>query len=124
MLKNEAGFTLVEVMVALAIFAVMAGAIAMANSQNLTAAYQIEEQTEGRWVNQNVLTKLRLSASPDPGTETQNVEFNGRSWKVEIKVEAVEVEFLGPHLRNVTLRAFLPDSDAPADILYAVLGDT
>lgn len=144
MLKTESGFTLIEVMVALAIFAVMAGAITLANSQNLAAAYQIEEQTEGRWVNENVLTKMRLSAAPDLGTKSESVEFNGREWKVE--VEVAEYNFLAdmgpaaqgmaqnsqlgqlaqlfaPHTRRVKLQAFPPNSDAPADILYAVLGD-
>lgn len=122
MKRTEAGFTLVEVMVALAIFAVMAGAIALANTQNLAAARQIEEQTDGRWVNQNVLTELRQSALPDPGTLSREQTFNGRDWRVEIDVTAVEMELLGPLLRRVELRAYPEDSDTSVDVLIAVLG--
>lgn len=125
MSRSESGFTLIEVMVALAIFAVMAGAIALANTQNLSAARQIEEQTEARWVNQNVLTELRLSALPEPGTLTRSAVFNGREWEVSIEVSAVDMELLGPYLRRVELAARLvtdQDDSPPADRLIAVLG--
>ncbi|GGX52014.1 type II secretion system minor pseudopilin GspI [Saccharospirillum salsuginis] len=138
MSRTESGFTLIEVMIAVAIFAVMAGAIAMANSQNLTAAYQIEQQTQGRWVNENVLARMRLSAAPDLGSKTEKVEFNGQTWTVEIEVtefspfEKVAQENpavqsvkqqIGQRTRSVELRAFPPESDTHADALYAILGD-
>jgi len=142
--KTESGFTLIEVMIAVAIFAVMAGAIAMANSQNLTAAYQIEQQTQGRWVNENVLARMRLSAAPDLGSKTEKVEFNGQTWTVEIEVKKFNPfenaaqsnplvqanslvqagqQQLGQHTRSVELRAIPPGSDTHADVLDAILGD-
>lgn len=121
-MRAERGFTLIEVMVALAIFAVMAGAVALANSQNLMAARQIEEQTQARWVNDNVLAQLRLSALPDPGTRNERVSFNGQQWRVDVTITAVEMELLGPHLRRAELRAYPPDSDESVDVLIAVLG--
>lgn len=121
-MRNESGFTLIEVMVALAIFAVMAGAIALANTQNLKAAQMIKEQTEARWVNQNTLTELRLDALPAPGTRRVNAEFNGRSWRVEAEVSAVDMPLLGASLRHVELRAYPEGSDQAADVLVAVLG--
>lgn len=123
-MNAERGFTLIEVMVALAIFAVMAGAVSLANTQNLMSARQIQEQTQARWVNDTVLGQLRLSGLPDPGTQTEQVSFNDQSWRVEVTVTAVEMELLGPYLRRVELRAFPPDSDASVDALIAVLGAT
>lgn len=125
MSRSERGFTLLEVMVALAIFAVMAGAIALANTQNLSAARQIEEQADARWVNQNVLAELRLSALPDPGTLSRSVTFNQRDWDVELVVSPVEAELLGPYLRHVELSARLAtdaDGSPPLDRLIAILG--
>ncbi|MEX2365122.1 MAG: type II secretion system minor pseudopilin GspI, partial [Pseudohongiellaceae bacterium] len=75
-MNAERGFTLIEVMVALAIFAVMAGAVSLANTQNLMSARQIQEQTQARWVNDIVLSQLRMSGLPDPGTQTEQVSFN------------------------------------------------
>lgn len=128
MSRSESGFTLLEVMVALAIFAVMAGAIALANTQNLSAARQIEEQTDARWVNQNILAQLRLSALPDAGDRlTRRANFNGRDWEVEVRVTSFRFAMLPliePYLRQVELSARLESeaSDAPpADRLTAVL---
>jgi len=126
--RSEGGFTLLEVMVALAVFAVMAGAIALANTQNLAAARQIEEQTDARWVNQNILQQLRFSALPDAGDRlTREATFNGRDWEVEVRVTAFSFPMLPPvepYLRAVELSARLesePDDTPPADRLTAVL---
>lgn len=123
-MNAERGFTLIEVMVALAIFAVMAGAVSLANTQNLMSAQQIQEQTQARWVNDTVLSQLRMTGLPDPGIQTEQVTFNDQTWRVEVTVTAVEMELLGPFLRRVELRAFPPDSDASVDALIAVLGAT
>lgn len=125
MSRNERGFTLIEVMIALAIFAVMVGAIAMANTQNLTAASQIQDQSEGRWVNQQALAELRMSALPDAGSSiTKDIAFNGRDWEVEITVTPFDMEPIGHLIRSVELRAIPAGSDVSADVLKAYLGAT
>lgn len=109
---------------ALAIFALLAGTIATSNIQALNSARQIEEQVQARWINQNVLTQMRLDkALPDGGTTRQNYPYNNRDWIVEIEVTNVEMELLGPFLRHIQLSTRLKTDDTPADILIAVLGE-
>jgi len=122
--RYNSGFTLVEVMVALAIFALTAGAISVANIQVASSARQIKDQTQGRWVNQNVLTQLRLSKDlPKPGQKVVEYKYNDLDWTVKIDVNSVEMELLGPFLRNIELKAYKGEDERPVDILSAVLGE-
>jgi general secretion pathway protein I len=118
------GFTLIEVMIALAVFAITASAIALINVQTLRNTRQIEEQVEARWVNQNFLTQMRIEHQlPNSGLKTQEVEFNNKTYVVEVETSNVEMDVLGPFLRRVQLRATLKGESAPADVMDALLGE-
>jgi general secretion pathway protein I len=122
--RTNSGFTLIEVMIALAIFAVTASAIVLANIQTLQSTRQIQEQLEARMVNQNVLTLMRIEHSlPQAGTTKQDIEFNNKNWEVEIVTTNVEMELFGPFLRRIQLKATLENEETPADILEALLGE-
>ncbi|MFQ3230679.1 prepilin-type N-terminal cleavage/methylation domain-containing protein [Reinekea sp.] len=122
--KSNAGFTLVEVMVALVVFAVMASAISIANTQTIASSRQIEEQQSARWLTQNALTELRLSgALPKPGISKDTIEFNNNDWSIEVESFNVEVDIIGPSLRRVEVRAILMTENAVIDRLHAVIGE-
>jgi len=122
--RNNQGFTLIEVMVALVIFALLASTIAVSNTQSLRSTRQINEQIQGRWVNQNVLTQMRLEKKlPQAGTTSTPYEYNNQKWVVKVEVNNVEMELLGPFLRRVQLRAHLNDDETAADVLDALIGE-
>lgn len=122
--KGSRGFTLIEVMVAVAIFAVSASAIVMANIVTLQNTRQIEQQIEARWVNQNMLTQLRIEEQlPDAGVLKEEQFLNGKTWSVEITVRNVETDIIGPYLRRITLKATQEGDNYAADVLEAVLGE-
>lgn len=124
MKRANAGFTLLEVMIALSIFAVTASVIAIANTQALRGARQIEEQTQARWVAQNYLIELRLQNTlPDAGVNQETVVYNNLNWVVETEVNLIEIELIGPRLRNIKIRTRLAEEDAFADTLIAVLAE-
>ncbi len=66
------GFTLLEVLVALAIFSVAALAVLSATNNNITSLSYLEEKTFADWVANNKLVDLELADANDgqKGTET------------------------------------------------------
>lgn len=97
--KFAAGMTLLEVMVALLIFALTATAIMKAASEHLTGVGQIEEITFATWVVNNRLTQLHIDPTwPVKNNLKGKQEMAGRVWYWQQKVnktsdnEMVQVE--------------------------------
>ncbi len=79
----SAGFTLLETLVALAIFAICAAVLLAQSQRALQQQQQLEMRTVGRWVAENKLAELQLQTPwPAPGTSTDSVELGNRSWQV------------------------------------------
>ena len=111
-------------MVALVVFAIMASAISIANTQTISSARQIEEQQSARWLTQNALTQLRLSeVLPNPGVSKDTITYNGNEWSIEIETFSVEFGILGPSLRRVEVRAKLKSEEGVIDRLHALIGE-
>ncbi len=76
-----AGMTLLEVMVALLIFALTATAVMKAASEHLQGVVQIEEITFATWVANNRLTQLHIDPSwPLKNNQKGQQEMAGRTW--------------------------------------------
>ncbi|TXR53504.1 prepilin-type N-terminal cleavage/methylation domain-containing protein [Reinekea thalattae] len=123
MYRASRGFTLVELMIALFIFALLASTITLTNIQSLRTARQLDEQLQGRWVNQNVLTEMRLAESfPRSGSTDREYEYNGQTWLVDIEVQVEDSELLGSYLRHVELSSRVLGQQQYVDTLRATLG--
>lgn len=89
------GFTLVEVMVALAIAALSLAAVTAAISQMVEAGFSMRERTYAAWIAENRIAELRLSnALPEVSESSGEVEFAGREWAWEAVVSETGVENL------------------------------
>ena len=83
---SSAGFTLIEVMVALAVFAIGAISLSLASSSAANNARRMEEQTLARWVAKNEIVEIRLADTLPPREEkSKTVEYAGREWLLKIK---------------------------------------
>ena len=93
--RSRGGFTLIEVLVALAIVAIgMAAVLGALSSSASTTAY-LRDKTFAEWVALNQIASLRLkmqTAPPATGNTTGDVEFAGRSWHWRQEVTATEVK--------------------------------
>ena len=89
------GFTLVEVMVALAIAALSLAAVAAAVSQMVDAANSMQERTYAAWIAHNKIAELRLSnVVPEVSESSGEVTYAGREWSWEAIVSETGVENL------------------------------
>ena len=100
-MKRRAGFTLLEVLVALAVLAIAMSAIIRAATQSIETAAVLREQTFASWVALNQINQLLLDAKPWPteGSRTGKADLAGRGWRWEARFAKTE----DPDLRRVDL---------------------
>ncbi len=89
------GFTLVEVMVALAIAAMGLAAVAASISQMVNNADAMQQRTFASWIAQNQITERRLSnEKPRVSVNDGEVDFAGQRWRWEETISESGVENL------------------------------
>ena len=87
MRPRELGFTLLEVLVALLIFAISATALMSGMSQIMSQEARLEEKTFGQWIAENRVSEMQIVGEfPDAGEKKSDVEFAGRKWRLIEKV--------------------------------------
>ncbi|OQR37663.1 type II secretion system protein GspI [Pseudomonas sp. Bc-h] len=97
-MRAERGFTLLEVMIALAVFALLSSAVLSACQFVLDQSGGLRERLFASWLADNQLTELRLRP-PGIGRQRMARSFAGESWVIE---QTVEGDRDGPML-NVEL---------------------
>ncbi|NRA83394.1 MAG: type II secretion system minor pseudopilin GspI [Gammaproteobacteria bacterium] len=80
-LKQQLGMTLIEVMVALAVFSLAALAAVNVATEHMRSLSYIEQKTQALWIANNHLTQLHLDQKlPKLGDTKGEVEFAGQTW--------------------------------------------
>jgi general secretion pathway protein I len=91
-MRRGRGFTLVEVLVALAIVAIGMAAVIGALSSSASTIGYLRDKTFAQWVALNQIATLRLSGQMTAtGTSDGNTDFAGRSWHWRREVIATQV---------------------------------
>jgi general secretion pathway protein I len=99
-MKRQRGFTLLEVLVALAIFALVAASVLSASSRSLQTAARLQDKTLAMWVADNRLSAMQLSRDPvADGREQGEEQMAGRRWQWQSEVIATSE----PAMRRVTV---------------------
>ena len=92
---STAGFTLIEVMVALAIAGLSLAAIAASVSQMIDAGSTMQERTYASWIAQNKIAEMRLAnVVPEVSNTNGEVNYAGLEWGWRAIISETGVENL------------------------------
>jgi general secretion pathway protein I len=80
-MSDQRGFTLLEVLVAMAFFAIAFAGVSKAFGDLITNTNYIQERTLGQWVAENQLAMLSIDNNFDTaGNDSGSEEMAGRTW--------------------------------------------
>jgi general secretion pathway protein I len=108
--RRSCGFTLIEVVIAVTIFAVVSIAVFTRASDIVNQSAGLEKRTFATWIAQDRLTRLKVLQARSRGAislgrDTELVIMAGREWRVEAETETTS----NPYLTRVELEVFLDD---------------
>lgn len=91
-MRAPRGFTLIEVLVALAIVAIGMAAVLESLSSSANTTLYLQDKTFAGWVALNRLETVRLSGTvPQAGTSNDNLSFAGQNWEWQQKVTNMQI---------------------------------
>lgn len=102
-IKHMRGFTLLEIMVALAIFATLAAAALSASQYVVKQTAGVEARVFAAWLADNRLNELRLQPHLSIGQQQLIVHMDRRDWMLRQTVSAAS----DPDLLNIDIQVTL-----------------
>jgi general secretion pathway protein I len=121
---NHKGFTLLEIVITVAIFAAASTALLKSSAQAVFQTQGVQDRTIGFWLAENELERLRSAPRteeyfPAIGTDRENVTMANRDWELKIQVESTE----NPDMRRVIVTVFAEqDLDVNVASLVGFIG--
>lgn len=91
--KSASGFTLIEVMVALGIFAAIALMMSDVTTQTNFNLEKLEKRTIATWIAKNHLTKVRLGEYRNTASSAkEKIEFASQQWEISTTLKPFELK--------------------------------
>lgn len=106
-LKIQKGFTLLEVMVALAIFAVAAIALTKIAMQYTQSTSNAILRTKAQFVAMNEIANMEINQEWLEGTQSKQVTAQGETWQIDKKAQST----LSPKIQRIELQVSLYNTE-------------
>ncbi|MES2218068.1 MAG: type II secretion system minor pseudopilin GspI [Pseudomonadota bacterium] len=106
------GFTLIEILIALAILSISLTAIIKATSQNIKDTLYLQDKTIANWVAMNVMNEARLGflkLPVEPGELNQDTKMLGEEWTSH----AYYLSSRNPHIREIHVKVSKKSATKP-----------
>ena len=117
---SNRGFTLIEVMVAMAIAALGLAAVAASVSQMVDAGVAMKQRTYASWIAHNKIAELRLAnIVPDVSESSGDTTYANREWTWRATVSETGVE----NLFRVDVQVGLADGDENVRTVTGFIGE-
>ena len=116
---RSAGFTLLEVMIALLVIALGVAAVINTTSESGWKSAQLRQKTFASWVAQNQIAEFRARRVWNNATRhSGEVEMAGATWQWELRISATD----DPDLRRLDVDVHLDGDDALKASLTGFVG--
>lgn len=111
-MRARNGFTLIEVLIALLVFGLIAGAAAGVGSQYISSYERVRDKTLASWLADNRINEIRLQEQlPGISENARDTDFGPYRWRVTTAVLATEEAKM--RRVDVSVARFREDGTAP-----------
>jgi general secretion pathway protein I len=108
MKKNNAGFTLIEVLVALAILSIALTSIIKATSQNIKDTVYIQQKNIALWVATDIINEARagiIKLPDEPDALNETFDMLGQQWPYQANLRSTP----NPRIKEIYIDVFSPE---------------
>ncbi len=103
--KKVVGFTLIEVLIALAIISIALTAMIKATSQDIRDTSYLEDKMIAHWVGLQVINEVR--ADIIKSNQSNETDMLGKKWRWKESL----IETPNPHIKKITVTVFRKNDD-------------
>jgi general secretion pathway protein I len=115
--SRSGGFTLLEVLVAMAILSLGMIAVFSGMNQSLNVTTRLRDKTLATWIATDRITELQISGEyPDAGNRRDQIEMAHSEWVYDLKISNI------PQIEMRRIDITVSFADTPDDILATVIG--